>query len=231
MTDSDPSGFHPSQFDPSRGEPSDGEILPARGRGAGGPADGPGSDYSRRGAGPASPFGPGETGDVGDFRQGSAHVRWALSRYLLGRLIIARVSAGLLFTAFLIAVLGGLVYWAGGRWLAVLIFLVALGVVVIRWVFVTVVRRLTFDARFGPAERQLRRIIGAAGGDLRRELHRIGVPLSWWSFPLLLLRLMRSRSRRVLFERMRGFQLERAVPAGRVDELHMLIASARRDGL
>jgi hypothetical protein len=201
----------------------EGELLPAsplRKRGPQGPGQGSAA------SGSTAP----EPGDVGDFRQGSAQVRWALARYLVGRVIISRVSGGLLFTAGLIAVLGALVFWLGVHWLGVLVILFAIGVLFVRWVFVSIVRRLTLSAELGRAEGQLRRLVGDTGGDFRKEMRRIGVPMSWWSFPILLIRLLRGRSRRVLFERMRSFDLRRTVPDSRVDELHMLIASVTRGG-
>lgn len=171
---------------------------------------------------------PFDEADVGEFRQGGSDVRWALARYLVGRVIITRISIGLLFTVALIATLGALAWWAGIRWLGVLILLFALGVAVLRWIFVTTARRLTAAAQFGPAEDQVRKLIGATGGDLRRELRRIGVPSHWWSFPLLLMRLMRRKSRRTIFTRLRSVELDRIVPSSRLDELHMIIDAARR---
>lgn len=218
MSDSDPLRKRPSSA------AAEGQLLPAadpRGPRASGPRAG-----ARAGGG--DPYQGYETGEVGDFRRGRAEVRWALARYLVGRVILAKVSVGLLFTAALIAALGVAVYLLGVKWLGVLVLLVALGVVIVRWVFATVVRRMTAAARFGPVEDQLRRLLGDTGADLRRELRRVGVPSGWWSFPLLLLRLMRSKSRRRLFARMRTIELERIVPPSRIDELHMAIDAARR---
>jgi len=210
MTDPDPLRKQPPVA------PAEGELLPAGGPfDAGGWAD----------AGRDRPY---ESGDVGDFRQGRAEVRWALARYLVGRVILTKVSIGMLFTAALVAALGIAVYALGVEWLGVLILLVALGLLVARWVFAGIVRRLTAAAQFGPAEAQVRQLLSETGGDLRRELRRAGVPSGWWSFPLLLLRMMRTSSRRKLFARMRTIDLERIVPASRVDQLHMAIDTARR---
>jgi hypothetical protein len=202
----------------------DGELLPRistrKGSTSGRAADGVFDGDAR----------PGDavTGDVGDFRRGNLGTQWALGRYLVGRVIVGRVQAGLLFSAVLILILAGLVYWAGITWLAVLIALAALGVIIVRWLFITLVGRLIQAPIFGPFEDQLRRLVGDTRGDLRRELHRIGVPAGWWSFPLLIVRLMRRTSRRRLFERMRTVDLGKVVPASRVDELHLLIDSVRR---
>lgn len=213
-----------TEGDPLRKTPADsgeGELLPAaepRGR-----ASGNGDPFGAYGT-----YQTYETGDVGDFQQGGEHERWALARYLVGRVILVKVSIGLLFTAALIAALGIAVYMLGVHWLGVLIVLGALGVLVIRWVFATFVRRITAAAQFGPAESEVRQLLNETSGDLRRELRRVGVPSGWWSFPLLLLRLLRSNSRRKMFARMRTIELDRIVPPSRVDQMHLAIDAARR---
>lgn len=182
-----------------------------------------------KGAGPGGSSADASGGpEVGAFRQGSLATQLALGRYLVGRVIIARVSAGLTFTAVAIVAVAVLVWVVGPHWLAILIGLLALPVLGVRALVRWTVGRLTDAHIFGPAEQEVRRMIGATGGDFRRELRRIGVPASRLSFPLLLLRLLRGPSRRTLIERMRGFDIANVVPASRVDELHMIISSIRR---
>ncbi|MDR1998621.1 MAG: hypothetical protein LBQ06_01580, partial [Frankiaceae bacterium] len=152
----------------------------------------------------ADPGGAGGPGEVGDFRQGRAEVRWALARYLVGRVILGKVSLGLLFTAALIGAAGIAMFALGLKVFGVLILLAALAVLLVRWVFAGIVRRVSAAASFGPAEEQVRRLLADTGGDLRRELRRVGVPSGWWSFPLLLARLIRSGPRRAMFARMRA---------------------------
>lgn len=181
------------------------------------------------GRNPSGSGGPGrEDIQVGRFRQGTLSTQWALGRYLVGRVIIARISAGLMLTALIVLAVAAVVWWLGPNWLAVLIGLLALPILLVRVVIRTAVGRLTEAHVFGPAEDQVRRMIGDTGGDFRRELRRIGVPSSIFGFPVLLIRLLRTRSRRTLLERMRGFDLTRVVPPSRIDELHMLIRSVRR---
>lgn len=208
---------------------SSGEILP---RGAG--PTGPTGDPFAFGA-TGSYEVPGSAGDaqeeitVGRFRPGSLSTQLALGRYLVGRVIIARVSAGLMVTALVIIAIAVLIWFAGPHWLAILIGLLALPVLIVRALVRWFIGRITDAHIFGPAEDQVRKMIGDTGGDFRRELRRIGVPASIFSFPVLLVRLMRRTSRRTLLERMRGFDLTNVVPPSRVDELQMLITSVRRD--
>ncbi|MCU1690091.1 MAG: hypothetical protein JWN61_3385 [Pseudonocardiales bacterium] len=195
---------------------SSGEILP-RAADASGSASGPGASGAPEGV------------SVGRFRQGSLSTQLALGRYLVGRVIIARISAGLMVTALVILAIAVLVWFVGPHWLAVLIGLLALPVLFVRSLVRWFIGKITEARIFGPAEDQVRKMIGDTGGDFRRELRRIGVPSGMFSFPLLLIRLMRRSSRRTLLDRMRGFDLTNVVPASRVDELHMLIRSVRRE--
>ena len=66
--------------------------------------------------------------------------------------------------------------------------------------------------------------------DVLRELRRIGLPGRTWSVPLLAMRLIRPSRNRQTVEALRGFQVERAVPAARLDELHLLVTAAAREG-
>ena len=203
----------------------EGEILPRRSL-AKRPAGG--SDWRASSGEWSGPSDSAVTGDVGAFRQGNEATHWALSHYLVGRVVVSRVQLGLLFTALMIVGLAALAYMAGITWLAVLISLGALGVLIIRWMVVTVVGRLIQVPGLAAYEDRLRSLVGDTSGDLRREMRRAGVPFSWYSFPILMFRLMRRGSRRTLIARMRTVDLDSVVPASRVDELHILIDSVRR---
>src|SRR3954449_9988430 len=82
--------------------------------------------------------------EVGEFRQGSPLSRWALARYLVGRAMAESVSRTLLLIA---AVL--LAAAAGAQWglhltsVLVLLLIVALMILLLRWVLVAVLRKLT----------------------------------------------------------------------------------------
>ena len=58
------------------------------------------------------------------------------------------------------------------------------------------------------------------------ELRRIGLPGRVWTLPLLAVRLLGRRRRGETLERLRTFELERAVPRSRLDELHLLLRRA-----
>jgi hypothetical protein len=58
---------------------------------------------------------------------------------------------------------------------------------------------------------------------VHRELRRVGLPSHTLTLPLLAVRLLRRNSRGATLERLRSFRLDNVVPAGRVDELHLLL--------
>ena len=64
-----------------------------------------------------------------------------------------------------------------------------------------------------------------------RELRRIGLPGRVWTLPLLAFRLFSSRRRQDTLARLRTFQVERAVPRARLDELHLVLREAYRSGV
>jgi hypothetical protein len=163
--------------------------------------------------------------NVGDFRQGNPISQWALARYLVGRVIAERIRAGLLLTGLIILVLAALVYWFGPTWLAVLIVIVALFVFLARKIVTALIAQFTAAAVFRPIEDRMRALVADTHGDFRRELKRVGIPSSWWTFPVLVLRLVFRR--RQTFERMRTFDIARVVPKIRLDELHLLVRSLR----
>jgi hypothetical protein len=173
----------------------------------------------------------GSAWEVGDFRQGSELSQWALARYLVGRAIGESVGRALLVVAAVLVALGALIWWAGSRFWAVVLVVVACGVLALRGLLRAVLRRLTAAGAYAPLEQRLRALVADTRGDVLRELRRVGVPGHTWTLPLLGFRLARRRSRARTLERLRGFDVDRAVPAARLDELHLLLRSAvGRDG-
>jgi hypothetical protein len=162
--------------------------------------------------------------DVGDFTQGNAITRYALGRYLLGRALATYISRALLILGVAIFALAMLLWFLNVHVLAVLISLVALAVLAIRAIVSAVLRRLTSAATSGEAERRLRALVADTRGDVGRELRRIGLPGRAWSLPLLGLRLLGKR-RATTAARLKQFDVERVVPPGRLDELHMIVSA------
>jgi hypothetical protein len=161
--------------------------------------------------------------DVGEFSQGSPFSRWALSRYLVGRAIGESVGYTLLMVALLVFAVAAVSQWVlHVTLLAVLLAIFGLGVLLIRAVLRFVLRRLTEVDRYGSLESRLRDLVSDTRGDVLRELRRIGLPSHTVTLPLLGFRLVGKR-RKATFERLREFDVRRAVPKSRLDELHMLL--------
>jgi hypothetical protein len=171
---------------------------------------------------------PGEPIDVGEFRQGSPVSQWALGRYLVGRAIGESVGNSLMIVAVVILALAGLIWWAGSIFWAVVVAIIALGVLLMRAVMLAVLRRLTAAGQYGPLEERLRSLVSDTRSDVLRELRRIGVPGHTWTLPLLGLRLFRRKRRADTLERLKRFQLDNAVPKARLDELHLLLLPRQR---
>ena len=179
---------------------------------------------------PALPDQPAEDGDwlsaddvVGEFRQGSPLSRWALARYLIGRAIGESVGSTLLIVALALLALAAVSQWVvHSTLLAVLIGIVAIGVLLLRAVLRAVLRRLTEADRYGTLETRLRELVSDTRGDVLRELRRVGLPSHTVTLPLLAFRLIGKR-RKTTLARLREFDIDRAVPKSRLDELHMLL--------
>lgn len=178
---------------------------------------------------PALPEQPGDDGDwlsaddVGRYEQGSALSRWALARYLVGRAIGESVGSTLLAVALVFLALAAVGQWVlHSTLLAVLLGIVAIGVLLIRGVLRAVLRRLTEADRYGQVETRLRALVADTRGDVLRELRRVGLPSHTWTLPLLAFRLIGKR-RKPTLARLREFDIGQAVPQARLDELHMLL--------
>jgi hypothetical protein len=170
--------------------------------------------------------------EVGDFRPGSPLSQLALARYLVGRAIAESIGSTLLLVAVALLALAALSEWgAHSTVLAVFVVLVAGGVLVLRWLMLMIVRRLTGFHRFGPIEHRMTALVADTRADVLRELRRIGLPGRTWTLPLLALRLLSRTRRAKTVARLRSFQTTRAVPRARVDELFLLLRHAVRGGV
>lgn len=165
--------------------------------------------------------------EVGTFRQGSELSQWALARYLVGRAIARSVGDALLLIGLVVIALAVIVGWLASSvgW-GVFIGLVGLGVLALRAVLLWLLRALTAFRSYRPLERRMRALVGDTRGDVLRELRRVGLPGRTWTLPLLALRLLRRRSRSQTLARLREFDVARAVPPARLDELHLLLRTA-----
>lgn len=167
-------------------------------------------------------------GEVGAFRQGSAASQWALARYLVGRAIGESVGITLLVVVAVLVLLAVLVqFTVHATFVVVVLVVAALLALLLRAALLAVLRRLTSAQRFGPVEDRLRELVSATRSDVLRELRRIGLPSHVITLPLLGVRMV-GRRRVQTLARLRDFQVERAVPAARVDELHLLLRDMGR---
>ena len=179
---------------------------------------------------PALPDRPGDddaewlsADDIGKFEQGSPFSRWALARYLVGRAIGESVGSTLLIVALVLLAIAAVAQWVlHSTLLAVLLGILGIGVLLIRWVLLAVLRRLTEADRYGPVEARLRSLVSDTRGDVLRELRRVGLPSHTITLPLLAIRLIGKRRKQTL-AKLREFDIRRAVPRARLDELHMLL--------
>lgn len=178
---------------------------------------------------PASPREPDEqgAGDVGAFRQGTPLSQWALARYLVGRALGVSISNYLLVIAVVIFGFAAVLHWlAGSTFWAVLVALAGLAVLALRAVLRWALARLTAADRYAPLEQRLRALVHDTRRDILRELRRVGLPGHSWSLPLLALNLLRRSRRHRTLERLREFDVDRAVSPARVDELHHIMRAA-----
>ena len=123
---------------------------------------------------------------------------------------------------------GAAAIWsAGSVFWGVVVGLVALAVVIMRRLILAVVHRLPLLAGDAALDARLRELVAATRKDVLAELRRLGLPGRTWSVPLLAVRLV-GRRRAQTAERLRGFDVDRVVPAARLDEVHLLLQSAGR---
>ncbi|GAB2462137.1 hypothetical protein [Jatrophihabitans fulvus] len=175
---------------------------------------------------PQLPVGPQEP-DVGAFRQGDPFSRWALSRFVVGRVVLQRVSwtlLGLAVVLLALAVVCQLVLHL--TVVTVLLVLVMLGVLAMRALLRFVLNRVMAAAEHGELGTQLHEVVDGAAPEVLAELRRVGLPSRTATLPLLALRLLRARRREDTLARLRRFDVERAVSQARVDQLHLLLQRA-----
>lgn len=164
--------------------------------------------------------------EVGSFSQGTPFSRWALARYLVGRAIAKSVSDTLMALALLLLVLAAAIrFGLHVTWLAVIVVLLALGVLVLRWAVRALLARFTAATTYRPIEVKMRQLVHDTRSDVMAELRRLGLPCHTLTLPLLAVRLS-GRRRKDTMTRLRRFETERAVPAARLDEVHMLLQNA-----
>lgn len=165
--------------------------------------------------------------DVGSFEQGTALSRWALARYIVGRVILERVSWGLLGVALVLLVLAGLCEWGlHSTALTVVCVLLALTVLLMRAALRAVLHRLMAFDTFAPVENRIKAIVDGASGDIFAELRRVGLPSHPVTLPLIVPKMIGRQRRRDTMERLRAFQVEQAVPRARRDELYLVLRQA-----
>lgn len=164
-----------------------------------------------------------EIDDVGEFRQGSPLTRWALARYLVGRALGESVGHTLLVVAAAVLALAAACQWGlHSTFFAVVLTVLAVMVLLVRAGLRTILRRLTEADRYGPVETRLRELVADTRGDVLAELRRVGLPSHTVTLPLLAFRLVGKR-RAATLARLREFDIDRAVPKTRLDELHLLL--------
>ena len=102
----------------------------------------------------------------------------------------------------------------------------AVAVLLFRALLLGIVRRLTGFRHYGPIEERMTALVADTRSDVLRELRRIGLPGRMWTLPLFVFRFLGRDRRRVTLERLLQFEVGRAVPQSRLDELHLLIRTA-----
>jgi hypothetical protein len=152
----------------------------------------------------------------------------ALRQYLIVRALGRSVVNTLQWAALAILALAVVCWLAGVKVLAVLIGLVLLAVLLLRSLLSALGRRLSGRDRLGPVEPEVRRLVARTGRGLRRELRRVGLPGAPWAPVLIALRLLRPFRRQQTALALARVDLNRVVPAGQLDELHLLLQSAGR---
>jgi len=147
----------------------------------------------------------------------------SLRSYLLLRAIGRSVVNSLLGIAIAIAAVAVACWLANLHVLAVLIGLVAVAALLLRLALAGLAHRLG-----GNPDPRVRQLVVRTGRGLRREFGRVGLPRAPWATLLIGWRLLRRPRRTQTLQALRRIELARVVPSGQVDELHLLLQSARR---
>ncbi|SOD74305.1 hypothetical protein SAMN05892883_3488 [Jatrophihabitans sp. GAS493] len=189
------------------------EILPSQPNGGG----------RRYSAGHANP-GEGPYVEVGAFRQGNELSQWMLARYLVSRVVGDYIAKFLLVAGLVVLALSIVVYVNGAQLFGVLVGLVAVGLLLTRGALQFLLQRLAGAQTIGATEVTMRRLVRESRGDVQRELRRIGVPSRSFTVPLLAVRLISRRRRAATLQRLRRFEIERAVSPAHLDALHLALS-------
>jgi hypothetical protein len=145
-----------------------------------------------------------------------------LARYLVGRVIAARVSGSLMIIALALLAAAVVVWIWVSHGLAIFVAIIVLIVLGFRALLMAVLRRLMAVGQLGAAEDKVRAMVADTGGDLRRELRRIGLPGSTLGVPLLVIRLI-GRRRRETMAKLSQFDVANVVPRQRLNELQFVV--------
>jgi hypothetical protein len=164
--------------------------------------------------------------EVGSFQQADELSQWALRRYLLARAIGASVVRTVHWFGVAVLVLALLVWFAGVKWLAVLIGIAAVFVLLFRALLSGIQRRISGVDAMGPAGPKVERLVGQTRKGIRAELRRIGLPSAPWGPTLIGLRLIRPVKRAETVRKLSKFDLSQVVPSSTLDELYLLLRSA-----
>lgn len=169
-------------------------------------------------------FGEVEPGGVFIFsRPGKLDNEQSLRSYLLVRALGRSVMNTVLWSGLLILAIGVVLWLSGLKVLGILVGLVAFAVLFVRFSLGSLTKRFGR----GPADPQINRLVTRTGRGLRKELRRVGLPGAPWAPLLIALRLLRPTRRRQTMQSLSRIELTKVVPAGQVDELHLLLQSTR----
>jgi hypothetical protein len=152
----------------------------------------------------------------------------ALRRYLLTRALGRSVLNTLQWSGISILAIAALCWLGGVKILAILVGLVAVAVLCVRVLLSAIERRLTGSARLGAIEPRVDKLVARTSRGLRKELRRVGLPGTPWAPMLIALRLIRPFRRRQTLLALSRIELATVVPASQLEELHLLLQTARR---
>jgi hypothetical protein len=189
------------------------EVLPAAVR----------VDEGESRAGREAPRATVYTGEVGDLRPGDPRTQWALARYLVARTVGDNAVRAVLGVALVLAALTVLLVAVSAPVaLSVLVGLVAVGWFVAWRLARALWSRLAGGPALVPVRHELDALVRETRPDVRRELRRLGLPahpLASFAFARRLV----GRRRAETMTTLRGFDVDRVVPAERADRAVVLL--------
>jgi hypothetical protein len=152
---------------------------------------------------------------------GVAGGRDALRRYVLTRALATWILNSVQLTGIGVLIGAVLVGFAGLKWLAVLLVLLAAVVLLFRVLLSAVVRRLAGGS--GRADAKLTALVRETRRELRHELRRVGLPGTVFAPTAIVVRLIRTSRRSDTLERLAAVDLSTIVPQSRLDDLELVI--------